>query len=143
MFSHYATRKISPICKISAFSEDLSFLNPRSHLNNYSGFFWVFFAIWRLKDEEYIAQCYIYINFYRQNDFIHHKATVKTRDGKSISITHFNSHICDIHASRRFLILFAFRIFVIIYNAVVQLHHYLSVFDHFVGLALKGLTNNT
>ena len=33
MFSHYATRKISPICKISTFSEDLSFLNPRSHLN--------------------------------------------------------------------------------------------------------------
>ena len=32
MFSHYATRKISPICKISTFSEDLNFLNPRSHL---------------------------------------------------------------------------------------------------------------
>ena len=32
MFSHYATRKISPIFKISTFSEDLSFLNPRSHL---------------------------------------------------------------------------------------------------------------
>ena len=32
MFSHYATRKISPICKISTFSEDFSFLNPRSHL---------------------------------------------------------------------------------------------------------------
>ena len=32
MFSHYATRKTSPICKISTFSEDLSFLNPRSHL---------------------------------------------------------------------------------------------------------------
>ena len=32
MFSHYDTRKISPICKISTFSEDLSFLNPRSHL---------------------------------------------------------------------------------------------------------------
>ena len=33
MFSHYATRKISPICKIATFSEDLSFLNLRSHLN--------------------------------------------------------------------------------------------------------------
>ena len=33
MFSHYATRKISPICKISTFSDDLSFLNPRIHLN--------------------------------------------------------------------------------------------------------------
>ena len=32
MFSHYATRKISPTCKISTFFEDLSFLNPRSHL---------------------------------------------------------------------------------------------------------------
>ena len=32
MFSQYATRKTSPICKISTFSEDLSFLNPRSHL---------------------------------------------------------------------------------------------------------------
>ena len=32
MFSHYATRKRSTICKISTFSEDLSFLNPRSHL---------------------------------------------------------------------------------------------------------------
>ena len=36
MFSHYATRKISLICKISTFSEDLSFLNPRSHLNLFS-----------------------------------------------------------------------------------------------------------
>ena len=33
MFFHYATCIISPICKISTFSEDLSFLNPRSHLN--------------------------------------------------------------------------------------------------------------
>ena len=33
MFSHYATLKISPIYKTSTFSEDLSFLNPRSHLN--------------------------------------------------------------------------------------------------------------
>ena len=32
MFSHYATRKISPICKISTFSEDHSFLNATSHL---------------------------------------------------------------------------------------------------------------
>ena len=32
MFSHYATRKISPVRKISIFSHDLSFLNPRSHL---------------------------------------------------------------------------------------------------------------
>ena len=32
MFSHYAICKISPVCKISPFSEDLSFLNPRSHL---------------------------------------------------------------------------------------------------------------
>ena len=32
MFSHYATCKISPTCKISSFFEDLSFLNPRSHL---------------------------------------------------------------------------------------------------------------
>ena len=32
MFSHYVTHKISPICKISTFSEDLSFLNPRNHL---------------------------------------------------------------------------------------------------------------
>ena len=32
MFSHYATRKISPICKIATFYEDSSFLNPRSHL---------------------------------------------------------------------------------------------------------------
>ena len=32
MFSHYATRKISLICKISTFSEDLSFLNLGSHL---------------------------------------------------------------------------------------------------------------
>ena len=30
MFFHYATRKISPICKISTFSEYLSFLNPNS-----------------------------------------------------------------------------------------------------------------
>ena len=37
MFSHYATRKISPICKISTFSKDLSLVKPRSHLkeNNY------------------------------------------------------------------------------------------------------------
>ena len=34
MFSHYVTRKISPICKFSTFSEDLSFLYPRSHLKN-------------------------------------------------------------------------------------------------------------
>ena len=32
MFSHYATHKISPIYKISIFSQDLSFLNPKSHL---------------------------------------------------------------------------------------------------------------
>ena len=32
MFSHYATRIISPICKIPTFSEDRSCLNPRSHL---------------------------------------------------------------------------------------------------------------
>ena len=32
MFFHYATRKISLICKISTFFEDLGFLNPRSHL---------------------------------------------------------------------------------------------------------------
>ena len=32
MFFYYATRKISPICKISTFFEDLGFLNPRSHL---------------------------------------------------------------------------------------------------------------
>ena len=32
MFSHYATRKISPIGKISTFFEGLSFLNPRNHL---------------------------------------------------------------------------------------------------------------
>ena len=32
MFSHHVTRKISPICNISIFSEDPSFLNPRSHL---------------------------------------------------------------------------------------------------------------
>ena len=36
MFTHYATRKISPIFKISTFSEDLSFLNPRSHLKEIS-----------------------------------------------------------------------------------------------------------
>ena len=35
MFSHYATRKISPICKIQFFFEDFSFLNPRSHLKLY------------------------------------------------------------------------------------------------------------
>ena len=35
MFSDYATRKINPICKIATFSEDLSFLNPRSHLTRY------------------------------------------------------------------------------------------------------------
>ena len=29
---HYATRKISSICKISTFFEDLTILNPRSHL---------------------------------------------------------------------------------------------------------------
>ena len=42
MFSHHATRKISPICKISTFSKDLSFLSPRSHLKsgtNYIEFF--------------------------------------------------------------------------------------------------------
>ena len=39
MFSHYAIRKISPICKISTFSEDLSFLNPRSHLTSISVLF--------------------------------------------------------------------------------------------------------
>ena len=33
MYSHYATHKISPICKISTIPEDLSFLNPRSRLN--------------------------------------------------------------------------------------------------------------
>ena len=33
MLFHYATHKISLICKISTFFEDLSFLNPRSHLN--------------------------------------------------------------------------------------------------------------
>ena len=32
MLSYYATRKISPICKISTFFEGFSFLNPRSHL---------------------------------------------------------------------------------------------------------------
>ena len=32
MFSHYATRKITTTCKISTFSEDLIFLNSRSHL---------------------------------------------------------------------------------------------------------------
>ena len=32
MFSHYATCKISPICKISTYSEDLSLLNPTRHL---------------------------------------------------------------------------------------------------------------
>ena len=31
MFFHYATRKISTICKILTFSEDLSFFNPKSH----------------------------------------------------------------------------------------------------------------
>ena len=35
MFSHYATRKISPICKISTFSEDLSFLNLGATLKAY------------------------------------------------------------------------------------------------------------
>ena len=35
MFSYYATHKISPICKISNFSEDLSFLNLRSHLKTH------------------------------------------------------------------------------------------------------------
>ena len=39
MFSNYATRKISPICKISTFFEDLSFLNPRNHLNLNDGFY--------------------------------------------------------------------------------------------------------
>ena len=34
MFSHYATPKISSICKISTFCEDLSFLNPRSTFKN-------------------------------------------------------------------------------------------------------------
>ena len=33
MFFHYETCKISTICKMSTFFEDLSFLNPRSHLN--------------------------------------------------------------------------------------------------------------
>ena len=33
MFFHYATRKITPICKILTFFEDLSFLNPRPILN--------------------------------------------------------------------------------------------------------------
>ena len=33
MFSHYGTRKISPICKFSTFCKDLSFHNPRGHLN--------------------------------------------------------------------------------------------------------------
>ena len=32
MFFHFVTRKISLICKISAFFEDLSFLKPRNHL---------------------------------------------------------------------------------------------------------------
>ena len=32
MFLHSETRKISPICKISTFFEDLSILNPRNHL---------------------------------------------------------------------------------------------------------------
>ena len=32
MFSHYAISKISSICKISIFFEDLSFLSPRSLL---------------------------------------------------------------------------------------------------------------
>ena len=36
MFSHYVIRKISPICKISTFSEELSFLNPRRHLKQLS-----------------------------------------------------------------------------------------------------------
>ena len=34
MFCHYATFKISPISKIATFSEDRSFLNPRSHLKD-------------------------------------------------------------------------------------------------------------
>ena len=33
MFFHYGTRKISPICNISNFSEDLSFFNPQGQLN--------------------------------------------------------------------------------------------------------------
>ena len=37
MFSHHATRKLSPICKILTYSEDLSFLNPRSHLKSLFG----------------------------------------------------------------------------------------------------------
>ena len=32
MFFHDATRKTRTTCKISTFFEDLSFLNPRSHL---------------------------------------------------------------------------------------------------------------
>ena len=36
MFFHYATHKISLICKISTFSEDLNFLNPSSHLKENS-----------------------------------------------------------------------------------------------------------
>ena len=35
MFFHYATRKISLISNISTFFEDLSILNPRSHLKAY------------------------------------------------------------------------------------------------------------
>ena len=34
MFFHYASRRISAIFKISTFFEDLSSLNPRSHLNS-------------------------------------------------------------------------------------------------------------
>ena len=33
MFFHYGTRKTSPICNISNFSEGLSFFNPYSQLN--------------------------------------------------------------------------------------------------------------
>ena len=36
MFIHYETRIISPICKMSTFFEDLSFLSPRSHLKKKS-----------------------------------------------------------------------------------------------------------
>ena len=38
MFFHFETRKISLICKISAFFEDVSFLNPRSHLKHLNFF---------------------------------------------------------------------------------------------------------
>ena len=50
MFSHYASRKISPICKILTFSEDLSLLNPGSHFIIPENYLWRSQSITKLPD---------------------------------------------------------------------------------------------